>query len=177
MEKLTTLITAIYCIALGFFTAYADNNFILITHTDPVWIYPYATSTAPKRVIQMIDERNIYSFKVIDDSLTRFKIQIYEPNISDEYASEALSDTGWIDKINATVYMGIHEYEDGRAYLRLYNEPTYESNFIPLAENDHHTMIGYVDKIYQDWYHISIIYDGILYSGWTRIYCSNPYGC
>ena len=177
MKKLIILIIAIYCSALGFLTANADNNFILVTHTDPVWIYPYATSTAPKRVIEMVDERNVYAFKVIDDSLTRFKIQIYEPNISDEYASEALSDTGWIDKINATIYMSICGQEDGRAYCKLYAEPDYKSEFVSFAENDHNTMIGYVDKIYQDWYHISIIYNGTLYSGWTPIYCTNPYGC
>ncbi len=150
----------------------ANDNFVLVTHNNPVYIYPSAFSTIPKRVIQQIDSINyIYSFKVLEDSIFRFKVQIYEPDCE----SELCSDIGWIDKINTTVYLGIHEYEDKKACLRLYEQPNINAKAIDISENYHHTMIGYVDHIYNDWYHVIVFYQGVMFKGWTYIYSSNPY--
>lgn len=169
MKKIIVTFTMLFCLI----SSLADDNFILVIHEDPLWIYPSAYSTKPKRVIQNIGELNVYAFKVLEDSLYRFKVRIYEPDAQDDIHS----DIGWIDKINATVFLGIHEYEYNKMYLRLYERPDKDSHFKAIAENDHETMVGYVDKIYQNWYHVNVIYKGNMYSGWTDYYCVNPYGC
>lgn len=150
-----------------------DHAPVIIDHNDPIYIYDSAFSTKPKRVIQMLPEiENVYAFQVINDSLYRFEVEIWEP-----FAEiSPVKSRGWIDKINIGVFLGVRDYSDG-VYLKLFESPDKKSKSIRIAENDHCTMWGYVDKIEGKWYHVNVIYDGVLYSGWTDIYNVNPYCC
>ena len=168
----------IIALMLGIEVALAEDNFVLITHNDPVCIYPSAFATRPNRIIQQIDELEVlYAFKVIDDSLFRFKVQIYEPyRICGKDYDSLYTSTGWIDKINTTVFMRSTCHDDG-VYIKLYEAPKLVSKYTKIAENDDFECEAYVDKIRDKWYHINFVYHDSLFSGWTPIYCVNPYGC
>ena len=59
----------------------AGDNFVLVTYGDLVPIYPTAFATQPKLIIQQVDEvEAVYAFKVLDDSVFRFKVEIFEPD-------------------------------------------------------------------------------------------------
>lgn len=165
-------------LVMGFEATLAKDNFVLITHQDPVCIYPSAFATRPHRIIQQINELEVlYTFKVIDDSLFRFKVQIFEPErLCGNDNDSVYSSTGWVDKINTVVFMRGTEHEDGE-YIRLFESPRLDSRYNKIAENDYSDFVAYVDKIEDDWYHVNILYQDSLFSGWTPIYCANPYGC
>lgn len=168
----------IIALVIGLDVSSAEDNFVMVTHNDPVCIYPSAFATRPHRIIQQIDELEaLYAFKVIDDSLFRFKVQIFEPDrfCGKDYDSVYTS-TGWIDKINTTVFMRATKHDDG-VYIRLYEAPKSDSKYTKIAENDDFECKAYVDKIRDNWYHINFVYNDSLYCGWTSVYCVNPYGC
>lgn len=152
-------------------TVAIEHANILIDHKDPIYIYDSAFSTRPSRVIQIVPElENSYSFFVINDSIYRFQVEIWE-SLTDDNPRKSV---GWVDKINTNVYLGIREYNDG-SYLKLYEKPCEKSKYIKVSENDHMTMLGYVDKINGKWYHVNVIYKGVVYMGWTCYYNVNPY--
>lgn len=175
MKKIFAAIVLMLCLASGF----ADENFVLVTHQDPILIYPYAFSTQPKRVIQQVDEAEVlYTFKVLDDSVFRFKVQIFEPDrCSFKNGEPYLSTVGWIDKINTSVYIRATVQDDGKTCIRIYEKPKPDSKFLSIAENDHVDFNAYVDSISGNWYHVVFIYKDELYKGWIDRYCVNPYGC
>ena len=168
----------VIALVVGLDVSLAEDNFVIISHNDPVCVYPSAFATRPHRIIQQIDELEaLYTFKVIDDSLFRFKVQIFEPDRIREKDYDSLyTSLGWIDKINTTVFMRSTYHDDG-VYIKLYETPRFDSKYTKIAENDDFECKAYVDKIIDKWYHINFVHHNLLYSGWTPIYCVNPYGC
>lgn len=173
------LLVALLLIA-GVKSVFAHDNFVLVTHEEPVCIYPSAFANRPCRIIQQIDElEELYTFKVLDDSLFRFKVQIYRADrcFSQDDDSLSVPGIGWIDKINTTVFIRATEQADGEVYIKLCETPSSDSKFIRVINDDHVDIVAYVDEISDNWYHINFIYGNKIYRGWTDKYCVNPYGC
>ena len=162
MRKLIAVTVLIFCMM----SILAGDNFVLVTYGDLVPIYPTAFATQPKLIIQQVDEvEAVYAFKVLDDSVFRFKVEIFEPDRCTYDGKPYLSSIGWIDKIHTCVYVRATLQADGETCLRLYEQPDTGSEFVSIAKDDHMDYIAYVDSISDDWYHIVLMYEGKLYKG------------
>lgn len=169
----------VFSVGIGFILAY--GNTLLLCHNNPVNVYSSAFATLPEQIIQQDDSlERYYYFDVIDDSLFRFKVRIFEIGWTNERSDKAT--VGWIDKINTTVIVRARAYDpdgnrfDGGPFITLYESPTKDSKFIRYNKGDFVDIDAFVDKIYGDWYHINFVENDTLFSGWTTEYCTNPFG-
>ena len=155
--------------------AMAIDNIVFIPHDEPVVIYESAFGHKAKRTIQQVEALNlVYSMKVLDDSVFRFKLHLFEPgdNIPEEVETE-----GWIEKINAAVFVGCKLQDDGRMYMKLFDKPDETAGYKEVFNDDHYLYTAYVDAIDDDWYHVNFVDDdNRFFSGWVNSYCVNPYG-
>lgn len=131
----------------------------------PINIYEDELSERIKHVIMEDTLFDIwYFFTIYDNSPLRFKV-----GVSTIYDKPFL--IGWIDKKHCGVHLVVNE---SYKTLKLYEKPELDSNYekIVLERGDWDAIV--VDIHPDGFMKIVFRYNDVIYTGWTKEYCSNP---